>query len=270
VSDAVPPQLPLLPPPPPLPPVPEGYEPPPTIGWGLGDIFWGLLVYLVGGVAVSIVLLATGAVDTASVADTGTVGELSLGAIALSILGSWVAFIGWPLVATYRKGQRSLAKDFGLEIRWIDLAWGLLGGVGAFGVSVALGIVWKVATGDDPPSNGGFLPEHPGLAVGLALWLMVAVGTPIAEELFFRGLALRAIGRRWNLPVAVIASSLLFGAMHFEGGDGVGAGFFILAVTTGYGLILSLLVVRAGGRLGSSIIAHSLINTVAIVSLFAT
>jgi membrane protease YdiL (CAAX protease family) len=272
VSDALPPQLPPLPPlppPPPLPPAPQGYSPRSVIRWGVGDIFWGILLYLAGGVAASIVLIATGAIeiDTSS---GGSIGELSVGAIALSLVAGWIGFVGWPIVATYRKGQRSLAKDFGLEIRWIDLAWGVLGGIAAIAASIAGGMVWRVVTGEDTPSNGAFLPEHPGVAAGLVLWVLIAVLTPIAEELFFRGLMLRAIGRRWSLPIAVVVSSLVFGSFHFDGGNGIGHGLFIVAVTASYGAVFAMLVVRSGGRLGPSIIAHSCVNTLGVIALFVT
>ena len=57
-------------------------------------------------------------------------------------------------------------------------------------------------------------PQHPGVAAGLALWILIAVLTPVAEELFFRGLMLRAIGRRWSIPIAVVVSSIVFGLFH--------------------------------------------------------
>jgi len=267
VSDAVPPQHPPLPPPPPLPPAPPGQFPQPVIRWGIGDVFWGLLLYLVGGVAASVLLIATGAIDAGSVSDGG-IGELSVWAVAVSLAGGWIGFVGWPIVATYRKGQHSLARDFGLEFRWVDVGWGVLGGVAALAVSIVGGVLWKVVTGDDAPGNGDFLPQHPGVAAGLALWVLIAVLTPVAEELFFRGLMLRAVGRRWTLPIAVVVSSAVFGLFHFQGGDGVGHGLFIVAVTASYGAVFALLVVRAGGRLGSSIIAHACVNTIGVVSLF--
>ena len=108
------------------------------------------------------------------------------------------------------------------------------------------------------------------MLAGIALWVLIAVCTPIAEELFFRGLMLRAIGRRWTLPIGVVASSLVFGMFHFEGGSGVGHGLFIVAVTATYGAVFALLVVRAGGRLGPSMVAHACVNTVGVLSLFLT
>jgi membrane protease YdiL (CAAX protease family) len=266
VSDAVPPQLPPLPPPPPLPAAPPGYAAPPVIGWGIGDIFWGLFVYLGAGVVASVVLLATGAIDAADAAE-GDIGELSIWALAVTLAAGWFGLVGWPALASYRKGQRSLALDFGLEIRWIDVAWGLLGGLGAIVVSVIGGLLWLGLTGDEAPSNGGFLPERPGPLVGFALWVLVAVATPIAEELFFRGLTLRAIGRRWGLPIGVVASSVVFGLMHATGGTSIGSALFFTVVTAGYGAVFAVLVVRSQGRLGAAIVAHSVVNSIAVVTL---
>jgi len=227
----------------------------------MGDVFYGLLLWLLGGVLSTAALFLTDTVDL----DTGEIGELSLGMVALALAGGWVGFVGWPLVATYLKGQRSLARDFGLEIRWTDVGWGVLGGFAALAASVAAGIVWVVVSGDDAPGNGEFLPSSPGLVGGLLLWVLVAVCTPIAEELFFRGLVLRAIGRRWGIPVAVALSSLLFGCFHASGLTF--SGLFIVAVTGIYGLVFALLVVRADGRLGPAIVAHAVVNSAGILTL---
>jgi membrane protease YdiL (CAAX protease family) len=265
VSDAFGPRVPSYPPPPPPPPLPPAPLPPPVIRWGIGDAFYGILLYLAGGVAMSVALIATGAVDL----DGGSVElELSVPMVALSLAAGWVGFVGWPIVASYRKGQRSLARDFGLEIRWIDVAWGLLGGLGALAVSVAGTVVWRVVTGEDAPDNAGFLPDSPGVLGGIVLFVLVAVLTPIAEELFFRGLVLRAVGRRWSLAVGVVVSSVVFGSFHFTG-DTLGHGLFIVAVTGLYGAVFALLVVRAHGRLGPAIVAHACVNGIAVIALLA-
>ncbi len=231
----------------------------------MGDVFYGLLLYLAGGVVASLVLIATGAVGS-----DGTIGELSVPEVLVAVAGGWVGFVGWPIVATYRKGQRSLARDFGLEVRWGDVGWGLLGGLGAIGLSILANVAWQLFSSEDPPSNADYLPKHPGVLAGVALLLIVAVATPIVEELFFRGLFLRAAGRRWGLPVGVVASSLVFGLFHFEAGSGLGHALFIVAVTATYGAVFALLVVRAGGRLGPSIVAHACVNTVGVLALFLT
>lgn len=264
------------PPEPPLPPVatpPSGpptmaWAPPPpppprpVIRWGMGDVAIGLLLWLVGGVIGVFVLIALGD-------DTTSLTDMSLSAIAVSLASGWLGLLGWPIVATWWKGQRSLTLDFGLAFRPIDLAWGLLGGFVALVISVAGTILWSLLSSAPSPSNTGFLPKRPGAFTVVALVVLVAVCTPIVEELFFRGLFLRSVGRRWNLVVGVIVSSFVFGLLHVQGSTWGEAGFMVL-VTAGYGAVFALLVVRAGGRLGPAIVAHMCVNTVGVLATVLT
>lgn len=261
-ASATPAPYPAVPPPYGPPPAPPSGAPPvPVIGWGIGDVFYGLLLWLAGGVLSAAFLLLVGVVDTPA----GDAGELSLGLVAATLASGWVGFVGWPVVASWRKGQRSLVKDFGLTIRPVDVGWGLLGGLGALAVSIAGGLLWTVVSGDPSPSNGDFLPSEPGLLGGLALWVLVAVLTPVAEELFFRGLMLRAVGRRFGLPIGIVASSLVFGLFHTSALSA--AGLFIVVVTAAYGAVFAWLVVRAQGRLGPAIVAHAVVNTAGVLAL---
>jgi len=259
-----PPQF--LPPPPvpapqpPPPPVPSSSAPMdrPVIGWGMGDVLIGLLLWLVGGIIASVIVIATS--GSSAVSD---LGDLPLGALVISLMAGWPGFVGWPAVASWTKGQRSLVKDFGLGIDAVDLGWGVLGGVIALSLSVLAGIVWRLLSQDPEPSNAGFLPSRPSVFGAVVLLALVAVCTPIVEELFFRGLVLRSVGRRFGLPWAVVASSIVFGLLHFQGGGA--HGLFISGVTATYGAVFALLVVRAGGRLGPSIVAHMVVNGVGVI-----
>ena len=255
------------------PPTPPNAEPPttppppqpavavptrPIIRWGLGDVLIGLAIWLVGGVVGSIILITTGDVSDSSLT------ELSLGALTISLVCGWPGFIGWPIVATYWKGQKSLRLDFGIDIRPIDFAWGLLGGVVALVLSAFGGILWALLSHDPSPSNTEFLPTKPSVLTAIVIFFLVAICTPIVEELFFRGLFLRSVGRRWNLASAVIISSLVFGLFHAQG-DTWGQAAFIVLVTASYGAVFALLVIRANGRLGPSIIAHMCVNAVGVL-----
>ena len=233
----------------------------PIIRWGMGDVLIGLLLWVVGGIIASVVVLTTteGAPGT-----TVDLTDLGLGAIIVSIVAGWPGFLGWPILATWFKGQRSLAKDFGLRLKPIDIGWGVLGGIAALMLSVIAGIVWRVLSDSPEPSNADFLPSDPSAGTAIGLILLVAVFTPIVEELFFRGLFLRAVGRRFGLPWAVAASSLVFGLLHFQGG-GL-HGLFISAVTATYGAVFAVLVIRSAGRLAPSIVAHMVVNGVGVVA----
>lgn len=244
-------------PPPPTPPAPFAPQPP-LIRWGLGDVLIGLAIWVLGGIIGSLVLVSTGDVSSSSIT------ELSLGALTISLVCGWPGFLGWPIIATYWKGQRSLRLDFGLDIRPIDVAWGLLGGVVALVLSTFGAILWALVSGDPSPSNTDFLPTKPSTFTAIAIFFLVAICTPIVEELFFRGLFLRSVGRKWNLPTAVVISSLVFGMFHAQG-ETWGQAAFIVVVTASYGAVFALLVIRAKGRLGPSIVAHMCVNAVGVL-----
>ena len=59
----------------------------------------------------------------------------------------------------------------------------------------------------------------------LALLLMMFTVAPVCEELFFRGFLLNALRQRMPTPVAILLSSVVFGAIHtFGGWHAIGAG----------------------------------------------
>ena len=94
----------------------------------------------------------------------------------------------------------------------------------------------------------------------IMLILVVVIAAPVFEELFYRGLWLRAIERRAGTVPAVIGSSVLFGVVHFEPYD--------LPALIGFGVIAAVLTVRTG-RLGPAIWAHVAFNLTAVVGLLA-
>lgn len=258
------------PPPPAWPQQPSGREfpfgLPSTVRWGLGDVAYGLLLWILGGIVAAVAVLASGTIDL----ETGEMGELSMGLLAISITTGWLGFVGWPLVATWFKGQRSLVRDFGLMIKPIDLAWGVGAGVLALGLSIGANLAWMAVSGDAPPDNTEFIPTSLGGVVPVTtLFLLVAVGTPIAEELFFRGLFMRAVAKRWGVIPGAVVTSVIFGMFHAQGGGLIHAGF-IVAVTMAYGFVFAMIDVRNGGRIGPSIIAHMVVNGVGVAAALLT
>ena len=102
----------------------------------------------------------------------------------------------------------------------------------------------------------------PSKAVGaggvLLFILIVGVGAPIAEELFFRGLVLRSLEKRFGLTWAVVGSSVAFGATHFQ--------FLQFPALTAAGLVFAWLVVRFD-NLWAAVVGHMAFNLVTVVSL---
>lgn len=97
------------------------------------------------------------------------------------------------------------------------------------------------------------LAAHPLLAIGLGCVL-----APICEELLFRGVLLRGLLRNYRPAVAIAQSALLFGIIHFNPAQSVGA-FFI-------GLVLGWCYYQTRS-LGLCICLHGLNNLLAFSAM---
>lgn len=229
------------------------YEPAP-IRWGMGDALGGtLLTFVVPVLVASAVLVASGRQSL-----TG----LSLTGVALLQIPLWAGLLGAPLWATYLRGSRSLSTDFGLRMRWLDLPIGLAAGFATqLGLVVVIALVYPLL-GVDPEQVGASAEELTASAtdaLGVVLLIaIVALAAPLFEELFYRGLWLRAVERRWGTGWAVATSSVIFGLIHFQ--------LYDLPALVGFGVVAALLTVRTG-RLGPAIWAHVAFNLTAVVSL---
>jgi membrane protease YdiL (CAAX protease family) len=248
-------------------------DPPRPIRWGMGDVFVGLLVWLgaqlVAGIVVAVIYLAT--VEDINEVTSLSGDDLPLWALASGAIGSWLALAGWPAIVTYWKGQRSLKADFGWAFRWIDVPIGIAGGIVALIISVVASLGYALVSGDDAPTNTGIIPtDSVDVLTVIVLVLVVAVGTPIAEELFFRGLALGAARRAYGTAWGIVVSSLLFGLPHAFGAPTLSGAPFIVAVTAAFGAVLAGLRVVTEGRLAASIIGHAVINAVGVAAVLLT
>jgi len=185
--------------------------------------------------------------------------EQSLGAMVAGWLGLWAGFVGVPVLASRRKGAADLGTDFGLWGRWPDVA-GAAAGAGCQLVALpALYFLIQRLTGDLDVS--GPARDLTDRVDGVALVLVAVVVTflaPVVEELFYRGLMLRAAARRLGRPWAVLGTSAIFGISHFQLVQF--PGLFV------FGVVLAVLAVRTG-RLGASIAAHVAFNGVAVAGL---
>jgi membrane protease YdiL (CAAX protease family) len=85
----------------------------------------------------------------------------------------------------------------------------------------------------------------------LAMFLVVAGVAPFFEEFLFRGLLFPVLARGGRVTLALVASALLFGAIHLQP-----AGLPILSTL---GLVLAL-AVRRTGSLWPAILVHACWN----------
>ncbi len=224
-------------------------EPRFSIGIALAGWFAALVFSNIGAV---VILAATD--------HTGTdYNDLPLWLIAVLQVPLWVGLVGVVVIVSRRFGTGSLKKDYGFRFRTNDIL-GLPIGVVVQLVFVPvlyriLSIVVDTSSVSEPAER--LTDRAEGLGVAL-LVVLVVVGAPIIEELFFRGLLLRSIQARWSDSLALVASSILFGLAHFE--------LLQLPALVMFGLVAGYLAQRTG-RLGMSIWAHVGFNATTVAFL---
>jgi uncharacterized protein len=230
----------------------------PVPTWGLGDVAIGVVLILF--VPTVVVGIAIAAFDIGE----QEYDDLALWAVALLQLPLWAVFVGVPWWATKRKGSGSLRIDFGFWQRWKDIPIGL--GYGVLGqFAIVLLVPLYDLLGIDENDVGQAAEEmsdraHDPVGV-ICLFLVAVVGAAVFEELFYRGLVLRSVRRRFGNVVGIIGTSLLFGVMHFQ--------FFDTIALTLVGALFAWLAIRYD-RLGPAIWAHMAFNLTAFLALLAS
>ncbi|MCS5713813.1 CPBP family glutamic-type intramembrane protease [Herbiconiux sp. CPCC 205716] len=253
---------------------------PRAVRWGLPDVLVGVVAFVVLSAVVRVLVRLPG---------VGGEAWLVLG--IEQVVSGWLPLVAVVLLATWWRGRRSLALDFGLRFRPVDVAVGLAVGVGLRLAALGLAEVVRQLSGTRATAFAGGVGD-PVLFVVFAV-LAASVVSPVVEELYFRGLALRAIERavapagagvrgaagaegtgaatdarrRRAAVIAVLGSALLFTVFHLDGVPETAAAASRLLTLFVVGVVLGVLAVVTG-RLGPSIVAHGAFNlTVAVLEL---
>jgi membrane protease YdiL (CAAX protease family) len=235
---------------------------PAAVRWGVSDVglaIGALVLSLVAGV-----VLAVPGIRYSPDAAQFVVG-----------MAGYVLIVVVIVRASYRRGQRSLAKDFGLAFRPVDVLIGIGVGLGARVLSVLYVLGAVAATGHTPAAGNLTLSTEPVWIV-LNGFLLASFVAPLVEELLVRGLVLQSVRNivlRWRnreqpaevaqqkraVWISVIVSALVFTALH--GGQSTDATLVIAlglsTLTLGF---VNAWLVYLTGRLGAPIIAHMTFN----------
>lgn len=185
--------------------------------------------------------------------------------MALAVVVGYAPSLAWMWYASRRWGTGRVFADLGVSFRWVDLAWGpliWLSTIAAMGVAVALMRAVDVPyRGNLDVDNGG--PFQRDNTTIVALVVAAVICAPIVEEALFRGAVMRGLLSKMGALLAIGVQAVLFGLAHYVPGFGTAnVGLIIALSVAGAGLGLGSYLIR---RLGPVIIAHAVMNGVAIV-----
>lgn len=189
----------------------------------------------------------------------GAPSPLPVVALFLLNIGLWAGYGLGPVLVVRRKGV-SLPSDLGARLARFDVPAGLAAGVVAQ-AALMPALYWPIGrlTDGDPGASARELVDSArGPFQVLVLVAATAVLAPLTEELFYRGLFLRGLQRRFGPLAAAVVTSAVFAAVHL---DALAApGLFVFG-------LLSAALSLATGRLGPSWAFHVGFNLTTLVML---
>lgn len=227
---------------------------PQRAAWGVREVIAAALIALVVSTVLgSVLLTALGEESTDSA---------SLVTVAFLQTTLWVG-MAVSVAFVLRGRTASIFRDLGLRFRLVDVPIGL-----AIGVACQLVLVpiisspWAHVLGRstdqlrEPACQLAYKADDPfGVVV---LFAITVVGAPFVEELFFRGFVQRGMTTGIGRTVGVVATALVFGAVHYQ--------LLQLPALVAFGLVLGSITARAG-RLGPAIVTHAAFNATTVVTL---
>ncbi len=226
--------------------------PPHPVRWATSDA----LLVLLGAQLLSIVW--------AGLVLSGLYGEsipqpLPIGAGIVANIGLWIGYGLGPVWVAKNKGEGPV-PDYGARILPIEVPTGLVLGVILQLVVLPL-LYWPLLrfVDGDPSEAARELVASIDSPIEWGLFaLTVVVIAPLVEELFYRGLLLRALEARFGVVVAVVVSAAVFAVVHRQ----VLAlpGLFL------FGVAAAIVVLRSG-RLGLAWAMHAGFNAATLVLL---
>jgi membrane protease YdiL (CAAX protease family) len=183
-----------------------------------------------------------------------------------SQLGLWAGLVGACIYVSRRRGTGSLRADFGWQMRPIDVG---LGFAGSFVARIVAAIVVTPAAAAfrnvRAPDRDVFDKVTTSTGAWIVIVLIVCVGAPLVEELFFRGLLQSRLVEVTSSTVGIVVTAILFGAAHLLAWEGTITLLYGLGIV-GAGLVLGLMR-HASTRLGPSTWAHAFFNAQAMLAV---
>jgi membrane protease YdiL (CAAX protease family) len=224
-----------------------------------------------GGIAILGVVAAVVTSSLAVLAVDLLGGSLhSLGALCAGQAALWLCLFGACKLAVRRHGNGSL-RELGLarlSRRQVGagLVVGLIARFGAGALAVAIAQLFpKVQLRNTAEP---VLRLQDGLGSVLVLTVILVVGAPFFEELFFRGLVQGAFTNRFGARVALFGQAICFGLVHYRVGMTAAQAVITIVTIGATGLVLGATRWHYE-KLGPGMVAHAFFNAVVVVVVVA-
>lgn len=174
--------------------------------WGFPDYLISVGLWLVFSVVSGVPLL---------LAADGTGGYAWL--LILTVVLPWIGMAGWPWLVSRLRGNGP-RLDFGLNLSFADIGWGLLYGFAALLAATVIAAVLTQVFGEFNSSAGEVAASLDAFPLQRFMFaLAVGVGAPIVEELCYRGLLQTSLLKRGTSRwLSVVITAALFAVMHLE------------------------------------------------------
>ncbi len=172
--------------------------------------------------------------------------------LSIALIVGWAVEVAAIWIVSRRAGTADPTVDFGITFRPIDLV-GLAAGVAAQLVVVRLVYLpltawWPEMFSDEALTrNAEDLVGRASGATTVLLIVVVALGAPLVEELFYRGLLQRPLLARFNQAAVVVGVAAVFALVHFRPVEY--PGLFV------FGILVGVVAWRTQ-RLGGAITMH--------------
>ena len=179
----------------------------------------------------------------------------------LTLLPLWIGLLGIAWLVAVATGRER--PGWRIELEGRDLASGVAAGV-LLQVPLipVVYVIIQAVFGEIQPTGRALALTDRVDSIGEVVLVVafIAVGAPVVEELFYRGLLQRALVDRFGPAVGIATAAVIFGAVHFS--------WVELPALALVGLVLGTLAWRTG-RLGPAIVGHVTFNLFTLVNLLA-
>ena len=217
----------------------------------IGKVFLAILIIPIAQIIAEVILLPFGEPEGITSGIVYILWGILYPGFAILFVWLFAKFI------CKKKMSDMLITKVRVKSKWVIAAFLLPLGVTAFYVFAVPGQLVKHTL------------DNVGIFNALALAIVfTGFAAGVVEEMVFRGLIMNLLKERWNIAVAVIAPSVVFGFVHVLGMDfSIGSIILVTVAGTMVGIMFSLVALE-GGSIWNSAVMHMVWNTIIIGGIF--